>query len=110
MDRHLLSKDEVEAALVTLDGWSYDGARLKREYRFRDFVTAFAFMSGAALEAQALNHHPEWSNVYDRVRVELWTHDRGGVTPFDLELARRLETIATSLAARSSAGASKPNS
>lgn len=111
MDRRALSAQEVEAALASLAPWIERGGRLHREYRFADFVRAFAFMSGAAIEAQGMNHHPEWSNVYGRVTIDLWTHDRGGITALDVELARRFERLALSLGAgNSSATKDQPNS
>ena len=70
-----------------------------REYRFADFVTAFAFMAGVALVAERMNHHPEWFNVYGTVRVHLTTHDAGGITRKDLELARAMDALAARLAA-----------
>ncbi|MDF3065635.1 MAG: pterin-4-alpha-carbinolamine dehydratase [Polyangiaceae bacterium] len=89
-----LAEASLNAALVTLDGWSVRGGKLHREYVFTDFVTAFGFMTSAALVAQALDHHPEWFNVYSRVTVELTTHDAGGISERDLELARAMEDIA----------------
>ena len=92
-----LTPDEIELGLSTVAGWSSDGTRLRREYRFADFVDAWAFMSAAALVIQQMDHHPEWSNVYSTVVVELTTHDAGGITRRDLDLARRRETIASRL-------------
>lgn len=89
-----LSPEDVARELRTLPGWTFEDGRLKRAYAFRDFVEAFAFMTAAALRVQEMDHHPEWSNVYGSVRVELVTHDAGGVTARDTELARRLEAIA----------------
>ncbi len=68
---------------------------LHREYRFPDFVAAFGFMTSAALAAESINHHPEWKNVYNRVVVDLTTHDAGGITEKDLELARRMDALAS---------------
>lgn len=89
-----LTDTELEQALEALPGWSLEGGKLLRVYRFRDFVEAFAFMTAAALRVQEMDHHPEWSNVYGTVRVELVTHDSGGVTARDAELAGKLEAIA----------------
>jgi 4a-hydroxytetrahydrobiopterin dehydratase len=88
---------EIEAALEGLPGWIVLDAKLHREYRFADFVHAFAFIAAAAALAEAMGHHPEWSNVYNRVTVDLTTHDAGGITAKDLELAARLEQIARKL-------------
>jgi len=92
-----LTPDEIELALSQLAGWRLAGDRLRREYRFPDFVDAWGFMSAAALVIQQMDHHPEWSNVHARVVVELTTHDSGGVTRRDVELARRMEAIASRL-------------
>lgn len=72
--------------------------KLHREYQFADFVHAFGFMATAAIAIEAMGHHPEWSNVYNRVTVDLTTHDAGGITAKDVELARKLEALAARLA------------
>lgn len=89
-----LSDAELRSALEHLPGWSLEAGKLHREYRFDDFVTAFGFMTSVALVAEAMNHHPEWSNVYSRVAVDLTTHDAAGVTQKDLALARRMDALA----------------
>ena len=89
-----LDDTQVREALAALHGWSGDGAKLQRTYRFGDFLEAMSFMSAAVSAIHALDHHPEWSNVFDRVHVELTTHDAGGVTAKDVELAGRLERLA----------------
>ncbi|MFI5372338.1 MAG: 4a-hydroxytetrahydrobiopterin dehydratase [Candidatus Eisenbacteria bacterium] len=89
-----LTAEEIERALGGLAGWRMAAGKLRREYRFRDFIEAWGFMSSAALVVQQMDHHPEWSNVYGTVVVELVTHDAGGVTRRDVELAGRMEEIA----------------
>lgn len=89
-----LSTSEIEAALESLPGWSLANGKLHRDFRFPDFMRAFGFLSEAALHAEKLDHHPEWSNVYGRVVVDLVTHDAKGVTELDLELARHMSRIA----------------
>jgi 4a-hydroxytetrahydrobiopterin dehydratase len=89
-----LSETEIAAALSKLPAWKLEGGKLHREYKFPDFVAAFAFMTGAALTAQAMDHHPEWFNVWNTVRVDLNTHDAGGVTKLDVELAAAMEKLA----------------
>lgn len=89
-----MSSDAIESALETLDGWTVVDGKLHKEYVFEDFVEAFAFMSGAALCAERKNHHPEWFNVYRTVRVDLATHDAGGITEWDIELAREFDAVA----------------
>ncbi|MCP3980941.1 MAG: 4a-hydroxytetrahydrobiopterin dehydratase [bacterium] len=82
-----LSETEVRTQLVELPGWELIGGKLHREFRFDDFVAAFSFMSAVALVAERMDHHPEWSNVYSIVVIDLQTHDSGGVTRKDFELA-----------------------
>lgn len=89
-----LSASEIEAKLPGIPGWSLVDGKLHRELRFADFVEAMGFMTRVALHAEKLDHHPEWSNVYSRVVVDLTTHDAGGVTDLDFELARRMNTLA----------------
>ncbi len=89
-----LSKPEIKNALSKLPGWTVEGGKLHRDYAFVDFVAAFGFMSGAALVAQGMNHHPEWFNVFNKVRIDLSTHDSGGITALDVTLARAMEEIA----------------
>ncbi|HXK21584.1 MAG TPA: 4a-hydroxytetrahydrobiopterin dehydratase [Myxococcota bacterium] len=89
-----LDDSAIREALTALPGWSYAGGKLHRELRFRDFVEAFGFLSSVALVAERMDHHPEWSNVYARVAIALVTHDAGGVTQLDLELARRINELA----------------
>lgn len=93
-ERRKLGDDEVRSALSGLPGWSAAERKLHREYEFRDFIQAWGFMSAAALVIQQLDHHPEWSNVYHRVTVDLVTHDLAGISTRDVELAGRLEVLA----------------
>jgi len=89
-----LEADEVDRRLGALVGWSVQQGKLHREYRFADFVEAFGFMSAAALVAERMNHHPEWFNVWATVRVDLTTHDAGGITAKDFDLAAAMERLA----------------
>jgi 4a-hydroxytetrahydrobiopterin dehydratase len=89
-----LADGEVADALRELTGWSLQAGKLHREFRFADFSEAFGFMTRAALAAESMNHHPEWFNVWNRVVVDLQTHDAGGLTELDFELARRLSAFA----------------
>ena len=86
--------DEVARRPGQLPGWTLRDGKLHREFRFPDFVRAFAFMSGAALRAEAMGHHPEWFNVYNRVVVDLMTHDAQGITGLDFELAAHMQALA----------------
>ena len=95
MAREILGTAELEKAVAALDGWTVRDGKLHKEYLFDDFVSAFAFMAGAALCAERKDHHPEWFNVYRTVRVDLWTHDLGGISTWDVELARELDALAS---------------
>jgi 4a-hydroxytetrahydrobiopterin dehydratase len=89
-----LSPADVKTALKDLHGWSFERDALAKTLTFGSFKEAMSFMVRAAFEAEALNHHPEWTNVYNRVSIRLNTHDAGDkVTAKDLELAKRLEKI-----------------
>jgi 4a-hydroxytetrahydrobiopterin dehydratase len=92
-----LSEQELKIGLEGLAGWIVQDGKLHREYKFPDFAHAFGFMATAAVLIEKMNHHPEWFNVYGRVVVDLTTHDAGGITKRDLELAGMLEGIARKL-------------
>lgn len=92
-----LADPDIEAALANLRGWSVVNGKLHREYKFADFIHAFGFMATAAVAIEAMGHHPEWFNVYHTVKVDLTTHDAGGITEKDLKLAAKLEAIAKKL-------------
>jgi len=94
MDRRTLTNDEVAAALTDLPGWRHEGDALVKQFVFGGFREVLSYMVRAGFEAEMLNHHPEWTNVYNRLHVRLSTHDAGGkVTAKDVELARRLQRI-----------------
>ena len=97
-----LSSEEREAALADLTGWRWEEAHdgIARSFKFRDFNEAFAFMTRVAMAAEQADHHPEWSNVWNRVDVLLTTHSAGGLTEKDVALARRIDAFAASLAPR----------
>jgi len=91
-----LETQAIDDALAheSLSGWSVVDAKLRREFQFVDFVSAFGFMARSALVAEKMDHHPEWFNVYNRVEVDLTTHDAGGITSLDLDLARAMNKLA----------------
>ena len=89
-----LESAEIADGLRALSGWTVANGKLHREFAFKDFVDAFRFMTGAAFEAERLQHHPEWCNVYNRVTVDLVTHDAQGITALDFDLARRMQQVA----------------
>ena len=95
MEKHKkLSDQEVAAALESLNGWVVANGKLHKELKFNDFVRAFGFMSSVALIAERMNHHPDWSNVYNKVVIDLVTHDLGGISTFDVEFASEVDKLA----------------
>jgi 4a-hydroxytetrahydrobiopterin dehydratase len=89
-----LSQRDLLDKLVGLPGWELKAGKITKEFVFSDFNEAWGWMSRVALDAEKLNHHPEWSNVYRTVHIHLQTHDVGGVTDLDIELARRMNAHA----------------
>lgn len=91
-----MDRQAVEAVMAGCGGWDLaaDGASISRSFTFRNFSEAFAFMTRAAMAAEKLDHHPDWSNVYKTVKVRLSTHDAGGLTQLDFDLARRMDRFA----------------
>ena len=89
-----LSDADVQARLADHPGWRVDGGKLHRELAFGDFSEAFGFMARVALAAEAMNHHPEWFNVYAKVVIDLNTHDAGGITELDFALAAKIDAYA----------------
>ena len=96
MAREKLDGQAVDKAMAELEGWSLagDGLSISRTFTFKNFSEAFAFMTRSALAAEKLDHHPEWSNVYKTVEVRLNTHDAGGLTALDFDLAKRMNRYA----------------
>lgn len=93
MARSPLPTDRVNARLAELDGWKIVEGKLEKSFKFADFVAAFGFMTKCALVAEKLDHHPDWSNVWNKVDVKLWTHDAGGLTDKDFELAAKMDGL-----------------
>lgn len=91
-----LTTDECEAALRELTGWTHEPGRngIARRFTFKDFNTAFGFMTRVAMLAEKADHHPEWTNVWNRVDILLTTHEAGGLTARDVALARRIDAAA----------------
>ena len=90
----VLSRSDLNMALSGLPGWTLQGSKLHRDYIFLDFVAAFGFMTGTALIAQSMNHHPGWSNEFNTVHIDLSTHDAAGITELDVRLANSMEELA----------------
>ncbi len=89
------SENDIAAFLRQHPSWQIENGKLSREFRFQDFVSAFAFMAEVAWVAERNNHHPEWFNVYSKVLVQLTTHEAGGITERDFALARAMEDAAS---------------
>ena len=89
-----LSDEEIRAKLESLAGWQVKDGKLHRDFKFDDFGAAFGFMTRAAIVAEKMDHHPEWFNVYSRVSVDLTTHDAGGISNNDFELAEVMNKLA----------------
>lgn len=98
MPRTKLTDAEIAAALGELPGWAVAKNHLKKEYKFADFAHAFGFMAASVCAIERMNHHPEWFNVWNRVEVLLTTHDAGGITALDVELAKKLDGYAAKMA------------
>ena len=88
-----LSESDIDEELKKLSGWNVKDDKLHKEFQFDNFNQAFGFMTRAAMEIEKMNHHPEWFNVYNRITVDLTTHDAGGITNNDVNLARILNSL-----------------
>ena len=93
MKSNLLNRDQLAGLERHIPNWSIKDNKLHREFVFDNFITAFGFMTRVALVAEAMNHHPEWSNVYRRVTIELTTHDLGGISNLDIDLAKAINNL-----------------
>ncbi|HOU41445.1 MAG TPA: 4a-hydroxytetrahydrobiopterin dehydratase [Promineifilum sp.] len=95
MERKKLSETEIQAALPELPGWEVKDGKLHKAYKFESFARAIGWMVSVAVHADKMDHHPEWQNVYNRVTVDLATHDMDdAISTFDVELARKMESLA----------------
>ncbi|MBM3910969.1 MAG: 4a-hydroxytetrahydrobiopterin dehydratase [Thaumarchaeota archaeon] len=88
-----LSDDQIKEKLKELQGWQLVNGKLHKEFQFKDFNQAFGFMTRAAIHAEKMDHHPEWFNVYNKLKVDLMTHDAGGITENDVKLAKILNSL-----------------
>lgn len=89
-----LSQNEIETQVTKIQGWNItETEKISREFQFQNFIQAFGFMTKVAMEAEKMNHHPEWFNVYDRVKIELVTHDLGGISTYDIRLASTINKM-----------------
>lgn len=94
MERRKLETPEVEAAVAKLPSWSIEDGKLQKEFKFGSFAEAIGWIVSVSIYADKIDHHPEWSNVYNRVNVALITHDMGALSTLDLALARRMQQLA----------------
>lgn len=95
MARHKLTEDELAEALANLPGWAVQDGKLHKEYKFASFAEAMGWLMTVAIAADKMDHHPEWCNVYNRVRVDLVTHDLGNViSNLDVALAQKMDAVA----------------
>jgi 4a-hydroxytetrahydrobiopterin dehydratase len=92
---HRLTQAEITARLAEVPGWGIVDGKLQKTFTFASFVMAFGFMASVALLAEAMGHHPDWSNVYNRVTIALTTHDVGGISALDFTLAKKIADIAS---------------
>jgi len=88
-----LSQEDINEELKSLQGWSVVNEKLHKEFQFDNFNQAFGFMTRSAMEIEKMNHHPEWFNAYNRIIIELTTHDAGGITKNDVNLAKILNSL-----------------
>ncbi len=88
-----LTDEEIKKELANLAGWSVVNGKLHKDFVFKNFIEAFGFMTRAALYIEKMNHHPEWFNVYNKLKVDLTTHDAGGITQNDINLAKTLNSL-----------------
>jgi 4a-hydroxytetrahydrobiopterin dehydratase len=93
MKRKKLNASETKNHLKELTGWTLDNNFIQKDFEFKDFLEAFGFLSRIAVLSEKLNHHPNWSGVYNKVQIKLQTHDAGGITAKDIELAKQIEKI-----------------
>tara|TARA_Y100000782_G_C10163184_1_gene256499 strand:+ start:184 stop:495 length:312 start_codon:yes stop_codon:yes gene_type:complete len=88
-----LSENEIKNELIKVKGWTINKNKLTKTFEFRDFEDAFTFMTRIAMEVEKMNHHPEWFNIYNKVKIELTTHDVNGISNFDFKLAKIINDI-----------------
>jgi len=93
----ILSNKQLNECLEELNDWSIVDEKLSKSFKFANFIQAFGFMTQVAITSEAMDHHPEWSNVYNKVEINLITHSEGGITKLDIELAKKIDTISSSI-------------
>ena len=93
MKNILLTNEEINSLIIDLSDWEIKDSHLTKQFSFSNFIEAFGFMSKVALMAESLNHHPEWSNVYSSVTISLTSHDLGGLSQLDVQLANQINSL-----------------
>ncbi|MBE9116215.1 4a-hydroxytetrahydrobiopterin dehydratase [Lusitaniella coriacea LEGE 07157] len=93
MSAEKLSHDDILRAIAHLEGWAIVEGKLHKDFKFDNFIKAFGFMSQVAILAEKMEHHPEWSNVYNKVTIDLTTHDADGISQKDLDLAKQINEL-----------------
>jgi 4a-hydroxytetrahydrobiopterin dehydratase len=96
-ERKMLEPKDIDQLLGIVRGWTVTNGKLHKDFQFEDFIQAFGFMSSVALIAESMNHHPAWSNVYNKVAIDLNTHSEGGISRLDFEFARKVDALRLSL-------------
>jgi 4a-hydroxytetrahydrobiopterin dehydratase len=96
MSRRIVTADELSEELTDLPGWKLDSGKLVKNYHFKSFAQAIGWMVSVALYADKIDHHPDWSNSYNKVNVELITHDLESLSTLDVKLAKRMESLFSS--------------
>ena len=94
MERRKISREELDASLIELTGWEEVDGKLHKEFKFGSFAEAIGWMVSVAIYADKIDHHPNWSNVYSKVTVELWTHDLDALSTLDVALAKKMNMLA----------------
>lgn len=90
---HKLTDKEIESEVNKMPGWKVVNGKLSKSFEFKDFIEAFSFMTSVAMHAEKMNHHPEWFNVYNKVNIDLVTHDLNGISNYDMKLANAINKI-----------------
>ena len=88
-----LSDSEIESEVSKLQGWKIANGKLNKSFKFRNFTEAFSFMTKVAMQAEKMNHHPDWCNVYNQVKIDLVTHDVNGISNYDIKLAKAIDGL-----------------
>ena len=92
----LIDKNQLDFFIEKYPSWKIDNKAIKKEFKFANFIDAFGFMSKVALLSEKMNHHPNWQNTYNKVKIELTTHDKGGITTNDIKLAESIDRLINS--------------